>query len=93
MKWPWKSDNLEYRAAAYTDALIALLTAQADGGATNAVAIRRRGARGRQWACGAGLCYRVGGYHVQRGDAGLDSGAAGDGGPGFGAAGRVSFRD
>ena len=47
MKWPWKSDNLEYRAAAYTDALVALLSAQADGGAINAVAIRRRRVRGR----------------------------------------------
>ena len=40
MKWlPWgKSGSLEYRAAAYTDALIALLTSQAGGGASNAVA-------------------------------------------------------
>ena len=71
MKWPWKSDNLEYRAAAYTDALIALVDRTGGRRGYKRRSIRRRGARGRQWACGAGLCYRVGGYHVQRGDAGL----------------------
>ena len=38
MKWPWTS-NLEYRAdSSYTDALTALLVAQAGGGAVTAVA-------------------------------------------------------
>ena len=32
MKWPWKSDNLEYRADdSFTAALITLLTARAGG--------------------------------------------------------------
>ena len=74
MKWPWKSDNLEYRAAAYTDALIALLTAQAGRRGYKRRSIRRRGARGRQWACGAGLCYRNGRNRIKRRSEGIDSG-------------------
>ena len=51
MKWPWKSDNLEYRADdSFTTALITLLTARA-GGQQAAVAGCARGVGGGIRAC------------------------------------------
>ena len=50
MKWPWKSDNLEYRADdSFTNALITLLTARgrrATGGVTGCAGGRWRRRQG-----------------------------------------------